>query len=255
MRYRLRYTKDEKRHLAAAERVLADPTAPPREVNAALRHIQRIQDVAEGRAFDRAIEPAQPAAPSIADLVSALEKAEKQPSQPIENKDTEKAETARNAVLEPPTAAKALEVTQTPETPVIEVSADPAPPATAFCGFCDAVGNWNTRYPLDETAPKRVLLCPTCYGKMLSADMTAATAEAQARPVRSWLYGKGTDPNVNDLSDLRGMGRDYQNSVALWEQQAREDSDRRAQEARERERAEAQYHDNRARWIQDGGRL
>jgi hypothetical protein len=239
VRYQYRYTKDEKRHLAAANRVLDDPAAPPREVNRALQHIRKIQDAAERRAKAATSPPAPPEPETVDDLVAALENAQKQPFQPLENKGSENAPNAREAILAPPEPAKALEVTQT--APELKTA------PTAFCGFCSAAGRWNT-------VSGGVILCPTCFGKVCAADMRAASAASLARQ-SSWLYEKGTDPNTNDLADLRGMGRDYQNSVQLWQEQAREDADRQAQEAAERAAAEDRYHASRARWIQDGGRL
>ena len=244
MRYQYRFTKDEKRQLAAANRVLDNPTAPPREVNAALRHIQRIQDTAEARAFDGAVSTAEPE-PTVADLVSALEKADKgqkPSSQPIaaqgliEPEKAEKASEPIAPVLAPSEPAKASEVTPTVST------------TTAFCGFCSTAGNWNT-------ASGGVILCPTCFAKVCAADMRAASAASLARQDRGWLYEKGIDPNINDLGTVRGMSSDYRNSVEIWRTQALEDADRRDREATEPARAEAEYNNSRARWIQDGGKL
>lgn len=236
MRYQYRFTKDEKRQLAAANRVIDNPAAPPREVNAALRHIQRIQDVAESRAFDGAVSSAEPE-PSVADLVSALEKAEKQPSQVQQNKGAENAPDPINAVLAPPEPAKASEVIPEPQGPPV-----------AFCGFCSTAGNWNT-------ASGGVILCPTCFAKVCAADMRAASAASLARQDRGWLYEKGIDPNINDLGTVRGMSSDYRNSVEIWRTQALEDADRRDREAAEQSQAEAQYNRVRADFIQRGGKL
>lgn len=235
MRYQYRYTKDEKRQLAAANRVLDDPNSPPREINKALRHIQQIQDAAEGRAFDRAVAPALPTEPTVDELVSAIEKAEK-PS--LINQQVTDTPNAINAAVAPPIAAKALEVTQTAQGAV-----------TAFCGFCDAVGPWNTRYPMDESAPKRVLLCPTCYGRMLAADMSAAQAEARARAE--------TPPDwAGDFARKRNLySSDFEKSRAIWAELDRENFDRQDQERIERERAEGQYHAARAEFLSRGGKL
>jgi len=239
MRYRRRYTKDEKRHLAAANRVIDDPTAPPAEVNRALRHIQRIQEAAEGRALDRAIDQPPATEPTVDQLVSDLENAEKRPFQPIENTEVKNAKNAfvpLEAILAPSEPAKALGITQT------------APgPTTAFCAFCSAAGPWNTRYPVGQE--DGLLLCPACFSKMCAADMrnASAAARAAAETPQDW---------AEPFTAQRHMyTSDFERSRAIWAEQDRENADRQEQERIERERAEAAYHSARARWIQDGGRL
>lgn len=233
--------------MTAVESILADAATSPKERLSALRALERIESAARRRAEERESnlpEPVPAPEPTVDQLVSDLEKAQNQPPQPIENKGAENDQTAVNAVTAPPVAAKALEATQTPEsTP------------TAFCGFCSAAGTWNTRWPVEE--PNGVLLCPTCFAKMCAADMrqTAAASLARQDPPRSWLYGQGTDPNTNDISDLRGMNRDYQNSVQIWQQQAREDADRQALEAAERSRLETDLNRRRAEYISRHGQL
>lgn len=233
MRYQYRYTKDEKRQLAAANRVLDDPTAPPREVNKALQHIQRIQDAAEGRAFDlQPFEPT-PKEPTIDQLVSDLEKAEK-PT--LTNQQLTDHPSAENSVLAPPIATKALEVTQTLETAPV-----------AFCAFCSTAGQWNTRFPVGQA--DGILLCPACFSKMCSADMlqTAAAARARAEQPADWAGQFVAQRNM--------VSSDFERSRAIWAEQDRAALDRQEQEARERARLEGQYNAARARWIQDGGKL
>jgi hypothetical protein len=226
-KHRISFTKLERSQKRAAERILADPSALPSHKATALRTLKRVQTAAEDRAFDRALAD-EPDEPTVDDLVKALENPPKTTIPEAQN--------CQNAVLEPPSSVNALEVTQTaPE------------PTTAFCGFCSAAGQWNT-------VSGGVILCPTCFAKVCATEMRTASAASLARQ-SSWLYEKGTDPNVNDLSDLRGMSRDYQSSVRIWEQEARDDADRQELQARERAAAEDQFNRARADFIQRGGKL
>jgi hypothetical protein len=238
VRYQYRYTKDERRRLAAANRVLDNPTAPPAEVNKALRHIQRIQDAAEARAFDRAVLPAE-SEPTVDELVSDLENAQKRPFQPVENTEVKNAKNAfvpLEAIVAPSEPAEASEVTQTAQGP-----------ETAFCGFCSAVGPWNTRYPVGQV--DGILLCSACFSKMCAADMrnASAAAKAAAEAPQDW---------AEPFAAQRHMyTSDFERSRAIWAEQDREATDRQEQERIERARAEAAYHSARADFISRGGRL
>lgn len=246
MRYQYRFTKKERARTAALESILADTATSPRERMSALRALERIEAAARRRAEAAPTnEAAPPAQPTVDDLVSALEKVEngqKQPSQPLSNQVVTGGQNGQNASspvgvdLRASNAADKEMVTPTPETT-----------AVAFCGFCQAPGQWNT-------TAGGVILCPTCFGKVCAADMRAASARSLARDP-GWLYEKGEDPNTNDLADLRDMGRDFQNSVRIWEQQAREDADRQEREAADRAAATERLNRERAEYISLYGRL
>jgi hypothetical protein len=243
-------SKEEKRLIDTATALLNDPTATTADKFKAMGYLERAIRLAEKRRIRRAEDadwypPAEPQAEqSVDDLVTELEKGQKHPPQPIAAQELTELEKAGKAsepiapVVAPSEPAKASEVTQTV----------PAP-ATAFCAFCDATGKWNTRYPLDETAPKRVLLCPTCFGKMVSMDMLAAQSEARARAE--------TPPDwAGEFAAKRNLfSSDFEKSRALWAEQDRDAADQREQEAREHAQAEAQYNRTRADWIANGGRL
>jgi hypothetical protein len=241
---KLRYSKPERLRKHTAEQVLKDPAATSADRMAAVRCLERLESAARRRAEEREWnlpEPAPPAEPTVDQLVSDLEKAEKCSSQLIENKGPENDQNAINGSGASTNAGKALEVTQTATEP-----------KNAFCGFCQSAGQWNTRYPIDE--PNGVLLCPACFGKMISADALKTTAKAAAR--QSWLYEKGEDPNTFDLSAVHGTaGSDFQKSVLIWEQQAAQDAAERERLISEVERKQARDRADLAEFISRGGRL
>lgn len=253
---RIRYTKDETRRIAAANRVIDNPAAIPGETLKALRELNRLETAAERRAADREeFEFLAPAEPSIDQLVIELEKDKKQPLQVIDGQGVTKLETdqlAINAALAPPIPAKASEVTPTVLEPLNDDSATSAPPDPAFCGFCQAAGPWNTRWPVEE--PNGVLLCLSCFAKMCSAEMLKAAQPAARRDV---LAGRGEDPNAFDLATVHpnASRSDWERSAILWRQMDAEAAEKQAAERRERETAEAQFHSARADYLSRGGKL
>jgi hypothetical protein len=218
-----RFNATEQKIVDLADRVIANPTATPAELTAAMRSLERVVAKAARRTKNRT-----PAADPVDTLVQQLEAKPAQPAEP--------------APADPLEAVQAIADGAVPQPTIPE-------PAMAFCRFCDATGHWNTWYPTDETAPKRVLLCPTCFGKMVSMDMAAAQAEARARAE--------TPPDwAADFAGQRNMySSDWQKSQAIWAEQDRENFDRAALERQDRERAEGQYHAARAGFLSRGGKL
>jgi hypothetical protein len=222
-------SKEEKRLTETAHALLDDPNTSTADKFKAMGYLERAIRLAEKRRIRREAEPAPPE-PTVDELVTALE-------------------------AKPAPAAEPAPAPANPLQPAQDIAdgknptAVPVPDPEPVCRLCDAVGQWNTFYPLDETAPKRILLCPTCFGKMVSMDMSAAQAEARAR----------AEQPVDWAADFSGQrnaySSDYQKSHAIWAEQDRQNADRQDQERIERERLEGQYHAARARWIQDGGRL
>jgi hypothetical protein len=223
VRYQYRYTKDETRQLAALNRVLDDSTATPREVNKAIQLIQRIQDAAEGRAFDRAITPPAPSE-SVDDLVRVLE-AKKQ----LQSTDSD----ALEAPGAPPTSPDPLEDTQHALEAVQAIADGKTPPAVLSeptCRACGVVGQWNTFWPIGTQCGP---FCPPCFAKLCAADMARSQAAARARAEQP------ADWETNFATQRNMYSTDFQKSQVIWQELDREDADRRTQEAAERDRAEA----------------
>jgi hypothetical protein len=224
VRYQYRYTKDEKRWLAAANRVLDDPTAPPREVNKALQHIQRIQDAAEGRAFDVAVAPTAPSEPTVDALVRELE-AKKQ----LQGTDSE----ALGPAVAPTSPSNVPEVTPNTLEAVLAIADGKTPPAVLSeptCRACGVVGQWNTFWPIGTQCGP---FCPPCFGKLCAADMARSQAAARARAEQplDWETDFAVKRNV--------YSSDFQKSQAIWAELDRENADRQEQERIERDRVEA----------------
>jgi hypothetical protein len=244
VRYQYRYTKDEKRWLAAANRVLDDPTAPPREVNKALQHIQRIQDAAEGRAFDVAVAPTAPSEPTVDALVRELE-AKKQ----LQGTDSE----ALGPAVAPTSPSNVPEVTPNTLEAVLAIADGKTPPAVLSeptCRACGVVGQWNTFWPIGTQCGP---FCPPCFGKLCAADMARSQAAARAEQPVDWETDFAIKRNV--------YSSDFQKSQAIWQELDREDADRQERERKERASAEAEFNRRQADRLsgnfgwRDGGKL
>jgi len=194
---------------------------------------------------------------------------EKQPPEPIDSKGPEKAENGFvpiEAILAP-IATVNVPVTEKP------------------CEDCGEIGRHTSRHNsrlvchaclcresnIRSVAPPKPEKCwecgaeaqPTWDGRWLCGTHFSAAASAQAsaadeiRYRRSVLNNEGIDRNTCDLAAQRGMDKsnDYARSVQIWEQQAREDSDRREQDQRERAALEEHVNRQRAEYISRHGML
>jgi hypothetical protein len=177
VRYQYRYTKDEKRHLAAANRVIDNPAASPVEINKALRHVQRIQEAAEARAFDLAITQDEPD-PTVDDLVAALEKAPPVAAVPIPASPLQAAQDIADG--------KKPAAVPVPEPPV----------RTCQMSGCELAGQ--------ETWDGRTL-CPAHFASEAGRFASETAAQDRARRTamyRNVLAQRGEDPNINDIGAL-----------------------------------------------------
>jgi hypothetical protein len=237
---RLTYTKAERLRKAAAESLLTDQAAPAAAKATALKELSRLETAARKRQqlkhdrmvldyYDKQGEAGQE--PSVDALVQQLETAQP-PEKPVQK-----------AVPE------ALEHAVEPPVP-------PTAPDLA-CSQCHQVGPWADRYNGR----------PICHGCMCDTmdihrpGITPWTAPdpPAVTPSKPRAQSWETVTPV-DLAILRGVigGRaeaDFAKSQEIWAEIDRQDADRREQEARERDRAEAAYHAARADFLANGGRL
>lgn len=243
-------SKEEKRLIDAANQLLDDPASTNAERLKAMGMLERAIRLAEKRRQERR-EDADwfPADPTVDDLVSALE-AKKAP---------EKADSdALEARTTPPEPAKPRGDTQTAPQPdeekahqeqalqAVQDIADGKKPLPALEPVPPVPKCWNCDQPGQPTWDDRVL-CPAHLASEAARQAREAAAGSLARQKTDWAEGFNTQRRANTS--------DFAASVAIWEQQAREDSVRQEQEAAERVRLEAGVNRRRADWIQNGGRL
>jgi hypothetical protein len=104
-------------------------------------------------------------------------------------------------------------------------------------------------------------LCPPHFSAeaaRFASESAQESAKRRAAMRRDVLAQRGEDPNINDLAMLAGdrpSRNDFEVSVRIWEQQARDETDQRDRDRRERADLEENMLRQRAEYISRTGML